>query len=71
MLSFWETWAKEQEKGGNYEKGKEREAFVSTFLTVGIGNSQMLSIISEGQRIDCPICVMKRSRGGGCEASGA
>lgn len=38
--------------------------FVSTFLTVGIGNSQMLSITSEGQRIDCPIYLMKRSRGG-------
>lgn len=51
--------------GGNCEKGKEREAFVSPFLTVGIGNSQMLSITSEGQRIDCPIYLMKRSRGGG------
>lgn len=50
---------------------EEMEAFVSTFLTVGIGNSQMLSITTEGQRIDWPIYLMKRSRGGGGGVSGA
>lgn len=52
-------------------KMEEMEAFVSTFLTVGIGNGQMLSITSEGRRIDCPIYLMKRSRGGGGGVSGA
>lgn len=65
MLRFWETYTREQERRGSCEKMEEMEAFVSTFLTVGIGNSQMLSITTEGQRIDWPIYLMKRSRGGG------
>lgn len=58
-------------KGGNCERVKEWEAFVCTFLTVGLGNNQMLSIKSEGQRIGCPIYAAKRSRGGGWAACGA
>lgn len=53
-----------QEKRGSRERGEETEAFVSAFLTVGIGNSQNLSITSEAERMGWPICLMKRSKGG-------